>query len=375
MAPANGGIAAPNIKTELVALAAMTVGGWTLTTKPLQRHALLDPHYCFWVEPKENDSAIHHSWSTHTAVIALQDANYSIEAAIATAFHQHERSVRDRAERRNEEIAKALKKLTWQQVQQMHGVTPYIKQNVLRMKLGKIRLWRDKQHGFHCPGERCGSAEGPNQWGTSSPINDIFSLTLTKPPTWLTEWGRDKEDEYWDYIHQVAAELWILGCAAVITAIWRWKVTKVHSNGYKPLTEAAMLQNTKGQLLEAYRRYQLGLLPLTAVSRRKIDIAEQVRTRWERIQRACCGRRLREVVRGFGREGCGARVLWRRKGGRAVPHPYDTEPLDLLAGLRGDHEGRSSASEKWPQMRGLEGADARENSRAEPNEHLTENSN
>ncbi|KAG6960960.1 hypothetical protein JG688_00009343 [Phytophthora aleatoria] len=37
MAPANGGIGAPNIKTELVALAAMTVGGWTLTTKPLQR--------------------------------------------------------------------------------------------------------------------------------------------------------------------------------------------------------------------------------------------------------------------------------------------------------------------------------------------------
>ncbi|KAG3011304.1 hypothetical protein PC121_g15759 [Phytophthora cactorum] len=37
MAPANGGIAAPNIKTELAALAAMTVGGWTLTTKPLQR--------------------------------------------------------------------------------------------------------------------------------------------------------------------------------------------------------------------------------------------------------------------------------------------------------------------------------------------------
>ncbi|KAG4044053.1 hypothetical protein PC123_g20492 [Phytophthora cactorum] len=37
MSPANGGIGAPNIKTELVVLAAMTVGGWALTTKPLQR--------------------------------------------------------------------------------------------------------------------------------------------------------------------------------------------------------------------------------------------------------------------------------------------------------------------------------------------------
>ncbi|KAG3072864.1 hypothetical protein PI125_g22403 [Phytophthora idaei] len=37
MSPANGGIGAPNIKAELVVLAAMTVGGWALTTKPLQR--------------------------------------------------------------------------------------------------------------------------------------------------------------------------------------------------------------------------------------------------------------------------------------------------------------------------------------------------
>lgn len=47
---------------------------------------------------------------------------------------------------------------------------------------------------------------------------DIFSLSMSKVPHWLIDWGNKEKEDRWDAIHEVATTLWTMGCAATITA-------------------------------------------------------------------------------------------------------------------------------------------------------------
>lgn len=52
-------------------------------------------------------------------------------------------------------IAHALRQLTWKRVHRMEGITAYQTQNIVKLKLHKMRLWADRDIGFQCAREGC----------------------------------------------------------------------------------------------------------------------------------------------------------------------------------------------------------------------------
>ncbi|KAE8910880.1 hypothetical protein PF005_g15599 [Phytophthora fragariae] len=53
------------------------------------------------------------------------------------------------------EIAAALNELTWKRVHALEGVTAYQTQNIIKLKMGRLRLWAGDQLGFGCPRAEC----------------------------------------------------------------------------------------------------------------------------------------------------------------------------------------------------------------------------
>ncbi|KAG1704887.1 hypothetical protein DVH05_004915 [Phytophthora capsici] len=67
-------------------------------------------------------------------------------------------------------------------------------------------------------------------------MEQFFSLTLTKLPEWLSEWGERADGVHWEVMDAVAADLWTLGCVVTMTAIWRWNVNRKYPEAGMAMT-------------------------------------------------------------------------------------------------------------------------------------------
>jgi len=66
-----------------------------------------------------------------------------------------------------------------------------------------------------------------------------------------------------DNIHTTADEMWAVGVAVTLTAIWRRNVDRVHPDGRRTKTLAEAIAAAGVSTHEAYARYRRGLWPLT----------------------------------------------------------------------------------------------------------------
>ncbi|KAG3018809.1 hypothetical protein JG687_00011830 [Phytophthora cactorum] len=258
-------------------------------------HSLDDPHHTFWVEVVEEDAHIMHQWgSTVQRVWSSVDA-VTPEAAVASHLGVDERKLwitphpwltklrplwagkrrwsRTRQQYRkqitacrqkkakekqqeyfkhgteqNERIATALEQLQWKRIQRMEGLTQYHRQNLIKLKAWKLRMWRGGKLGYKCASPICETGREGEQahliwdcpeaqafwavwkkaWWDTEDAGDsasktewtrgIFALRLDRLPRWLLDWGRGQAEAVWEVIHDVAASMWERGCAATITA-------------------------------------------------------------------------------------------------------------------------------------------------------------
>ncbi|KAE9261555.1 hypothetical protein PF001_g32372 [Phytophthora fragariae] len=111
-------------------------------------------------------------------------------------------------------------------------------------------------------------------------IKNIFGFKMDDVPRWLVEWGREQTLEPWETLHTVAEEMWAIGCAVTVTAIWRMNVDRVHPDGQKPLRSQERLQKYNAMVKEAFERCKWGTYPLTRESKPKLQVAEQIIRRW-----------------------------------------------------------------------------------------------
>nr|CAI72276.1 hypothetical protein PI35.0270c [Phytophthora infestans] len=304
------------------------------------KYDIEDPHHQFWMELSTAGARVHHGWAFKEQEVKTGGSNEEIGANIAALLKTQKEAVwvaphpalthmrpvwagkrrwcRTRKEykgvigkssrskvakvqdllnnklaQENKALYRAIKQLKWKQVHRMHGVTPYQKQNVLRLKMGRLRLWRGKAEEYACAGARCANDTSQGQahlvwecpdaravwgkmlamWEMPAPsgyadtdkesMQDIFALTLSKLPPWLIDWGNAQKEETWNEIHEVATAVWTMGCATMITALWRWKIAESFPDGNSRPTEAKEIQRTRARLQETLLRYKAGLFPLT----------------------------------------------------------------------------------------------------------------
>lgn len=211
-------------------------------------------------------------------------------------------------------IAAALECLEWKTVHGLQGVSAYQSQNLVKLKAHRLRLWAGAELGFRCaaPGCRQSKTKGvihlvwhcPDAakywecllagWGYNSSrqagrnsnnndgeiVNSIFQLRMKCLPTWLVQWGAKTQIEPWDVIGEVANAMWAIGCAVIVTGIWRWNVDRVHQEEGPRRTLSDAVSSVKRAVLEAYRRYRLSFFPLTPVTKPKIEVADFILQRW-----------------------------------------------------------------------------------------------
>ncbi|GMF38447.1 unnamed protein product [Phytophthora fragariaefolia] len=58
-------------------------------------------------------------------------------------------------EQGHEQVAKVLKRLSWTQIQRMEGVTPYQTQNIIQLKLNRLKMWAGAEQGYGCTVAGC----------------------------------------------------------------------------------------------------------------------------------------------------------------------------------------------------------------------------
>ncbi|KAG2789827.1 hypothetical protein PC129_g11378 [Phytophthora cactorum] len=202
---------------------------------------------------------------------------------------QEQELTRVKGDLKHKELNYALKQLPWKNAHRLHGVTAYLKQNIVKMKAWRLRLWRGKEHKYRCAGTSCrhGSeggqehlvwecpdsqavgAEWLDAWGMplvrkgengyQEQLTAIFSLTLTRVPSWLLEWGELHKINRGEVIYDVAAEVWAMGCAAIITALWRWKVAEVHPDRTSCEILVGAISSLKAALRDTVRQYMAWL--------------------------------------------------------------------------------------------------------------------
>lgn len=204
---------------------------------------------------------------------------------------------------------------------------------------GRLRLWRGKAEEYACAGARCANDTSQGQahlvwecpdaravwgkmlamWEMPAPsgdadsdkesMQDIFALTLSKLPPWLIDWGNAQKEETWNEIHEVAAAVWTMGCATMITALWRWKVAESFPDGNSRPTEAKEIQRTRARLQETLFRYRAELFPLTEQTHKKLMVVDRIRRQWDeaRPSEGCLEGMEGRTLLGF--------FLWRIQGG------------------------------------------------------------
>jgi hypothetical protein len=116
---------------------------------------------------------------------------------------------------------------------------------------------------------------GPVQAGSRNQImRDLLSFTIPTLPMWLVKWGKDEEITEWAEMHKRARELWQLGVAVVVTAIWRRNIDRGYPGVRKLRTIEDNMTGAMEGVTEAYARYRWKLFPVTHSTLTAIRTAE-----------------------------------------------------------------------------------------------------
>jgi hypothetical protein len=235
----------------------------------------------------------------------------SQERTALQTWHKVQRNWRES----NANIARALEDLNWPRLHKLEGVTAYQTQNLMKLKMGRLRLWTNAELGYRCPRGGCNErtsgslahlvwecpdagalwevvrrhwhandADGRVDTGArEGMVQDVFSCSLLEEPCWIKHWRIHNEVEVsGGEATAIAEEMWALCCATTITMIWRWKVEELHQEA----AERRTLEDAQGGLYsairEAFARYRMGCYPLTPHTYRKLQVAEVVSRRWSR---------------------------------------------------------------------------------------------
>jgi hypothetical protein len=92
------------------------------------------------------------------------------------------------------------------------------------------------------------------------------------------------EEEPWTDIHKAATDMWRLGAAVLLTAIWRWNVDRLHPEGRRARTLAEAVTGAMSGVKEAYARHKMGKFPLTAMSHTALRIVGKIIRHWAEEQ-------------------------------------------------------------------------------------------
>jgi len=220
--------------------------------------------------------------------------------------------IRQRWGRSSAVIGTALQELEWPRVHAMESVTAYQTQNIIKLKLGKLRVWTGAERGFRCARAECArqSDTGPahliwecpdaqehwgmvrRQWGgeerwpkgaaktEEEVMREIFSFSIRDMPQWTAPWRQAHPEVTGETMREVLAAMWTLCCAETTTAIWRWNVNRVHQEEHLKATREAAIEALRRGVSEAMTRYRSSLYPLTQRSHGRIQVAEEVSRRW-----------------------------------------------------------------------------------------------
>ncbi|KAL3662126.1 hypothetical protein V7S43_012927 [Phytophthora oleae] len=92
----------------------------------------------------------------------------------------------------------------------------------------------------------------------------------------LIEWARDKDANVWGCLREAINTLWAIGCAVVVTSLWRWNIDAVHPQFLSPRTVEGVIAGTRKGIEEAYRRFLVGLFPLNGASYAQLVVTDMV---------------------------------------------------------------------------------------------------
>jgi ribonuclease HI len=116
--------------------------------------------------------------------------------------------------------------------------------------------------------------------GDRAKIQEIFGCQVEYMPAWIVNWAQNAQFEPWEDVQKVVTELWAIGVAVTITAIWRLNVDRVHEDGDRVTSLQEALSKWGSMVREAYERYKLRMYPVTQSSYSRIQVAEVIRNRW-----------------------------------------------------------------------------------------------
>jgi len=192
-------------------------------------------------------------------------------------------------------VANAVTKISWGFIHNMDGVPAYHIQNIHKLKLGRLRLWKDAQSGHECQLEECNNRSDKRRghlawhchvaqhfwhaladnWGLTGPtLGNMLTFRLEDPPRWLVEWAdrcqRDpasarldaNSQRIWDALLPVVNDFWRAACAATLTRIWRWNVSQLYEADVMPCLSGGIAL-FKMELRGIYERCRAHYLPLT----------------------------------------------------------------------------------------------------------------
>ncbi|GMF24421.1 unnamed protein product [Phytophthora lilii] len=111
-------------------------------------------------------------------------------------------------------------------------------------------------------------------------VKAIFACTLQAIPNWLASWENQQEDDCWDFIFDVANDMWALGRAVTMSYIWRWHVEQAYLDGRPKATVHEAVLRWKEAVLNAWYRYNLGHFPLTMRTAAADRVANYIMIKW-----------------------------------------------------------------------------------------------
>jgi ribonuclease HI len=293
---------------------------WTASAGNLQEVVA-----AFLAVPKTTISIAPHPWLNRMAPLWVGKRRWTQSRKMYKRLINAQRD--RRAEKARKEIqdklaqgfpaeAKALAKLDWKQIHKMEGVSPYMTQTIMRFKSNRLRLWTTEENGFRCLAQTCGATETQGnmhlgwacpeaqlyweeylrRWGRETgtgpdaaasrraAMNDVLGFRLPVLPAWLARWGQQEYIHDWSAMHKVVRDLWKLGIAVVLTAIWRRNIDRGYPDGRRTRTLAESISGAMDGVAESYERYRLGRLPLTSATLIPIQTTEQLLRHWRHIQ-------------------------------------------------------------------------------------------
>lgn len=92
--------------------------------------------------------------------------------------------------------------------------------------------------------------------------------------------------EPWDTLHKVASQMWALGCAVTLTAIWRWNVDRRYPKGMRLRTLQEAIEVHRKTIQEEYDKFKLRYNPITKRSAASLAVATQIARQWRKAAEA-----------------------------------------------------------------------------------------